>query len=75
MLASESSCPAAVELLVQRGADLQMVDSLGHDVLHYAKLSGSSEVQTALNTVFHRQLSESGKLMNANVMPINTIWL
>uniref|UniRef100_A0A673MXG4 Ankycorbin-like n=1 Tax=Sinocyclocheilus rhinocerous TaxID=307959 RepID=A0A673MXG4_9TELE len=66
MLASESSCPAAVELLVQRGADLQMVDSFGHDVLHYAKLSGSSEVRTALNTALHRQQSESGKLMNAN---------
>uniref|UniRef100_A0A671QMI3 Ankycorbin-like n=1 Tax=Sinocyclocheilus anshuiensis TaxID=1608454 RepID=A0A671QMI3_9TELE len=66
MLASESSCPAAVELLVQRGADLQMVDSLGHDVLHYAKLSGSSEVRTALNAALHRQQSESGKLMNAN---------
>ncbi|XP_051537650.1 ankycorbin isoform X2 [Myxocyprinus asiaticus] len=60
MLASESSCPAAVELLVQRGADLGMVDSLGHDVLHYAKLSGSSEVQTILNTALHRQQSESG---------------
>uniref|UniRef100_A0A672RKP4 Ankycorbin-like n=1 Tax=Sinocyclocheilus grahami TaxID=75366 RepID=A0A672RKP4_SINGR len=66
MLASESSCPAAVELLVRWGADLQMVDSLGHDVLHYAKLSGSSEVRTALNTALHRQQSESGKLMNAN---------
>ncbi|KAK2872601.1 hypothetical protein QQF64_017777 [Cirrhinus molitorella] len=61
MLASESSCPAAVELLVQRGADLQMVDSLGHDVLYYAKLSGSSEVRTALNTSLHRQQSESDK--------------
>uniref|UniRef100_A0A671QSL4 Ankycorbin-like n=1 Tax=Sinocyclocheilus anshuiensis TaxID=1608454 RepID=A0A671QSL4_9TELE len=61
MLASESSCPAAVELLVQRGADLQMVDSLGHDVLHYAKLSGSSEVRTALNAALHRQQSESDK--------------
>ncbi|XP_051733672.1 ankycorbin isoform X6 [Ctenopharyngodon idella] len=61
MLASESSCPAAVELLVQRGADLHMVDSLGHDVLHYAKLSGSSEVRTVLNTALQRQQSESDK--------------
>ncbi|XP_043077540.1 ankycorbin isoform X2 [Puntigrus tetrazona] len=61
MLASESSCPAAIELLVQRGTDLQMVDSLGHDVLHYAKLSGSNEVRTTLNTGLHRQQSESDK--------------
>lgn len=61
MLAGESSCLAAVELLVQRGADLHMVDSLGHDVLHYTKLSGSGDVQTALNTALHRQQSESDK--------------
>ncbi|XP_051956709.1 ankycorbin-like isoform X2 [Xyrauchen texanus] len=59
MLASESSCLAAIELLVQRGADLGMVDSLGQDVLHYAKLSGNSEVRTILNTALHRQQSES----------------
>ncbi|ROL47523.1 Ankycorbin, partial [Anabarilius grahami] len=64
MLASESSCPAAVELLVQRGADLHMVDSLGHDVLHYAKLSGSSEVRTVLNTALHRQQSESAGIIS-----------
>ncbi|XP_077088980.1 ankycorbin isoform X2 [Siphateles boraxobius] len=61
MMASESSCPAAVEFLVQRGADLHMVDSLGHDVLHYTKLSGSSEVRTILNNALHRQQSESDK--------------
>uniref|UniRef100_A0A8K9UKQ6 Retinoic acid induced 14 n=1 Tax=Oncorhynchus mykiss TaxID=8022 RepID=A0A8K9UKQ6_ONCMY len=42
MLASESSSMSVVEVLVQRGAVLQAVDSLGHDVLHYAKLSGLS---------------------------------
>ncbi|XP_051960178.1 ankycorbin-like isoform X2 [Xyrauchen texanus] len=61
MLASESSSFAAVELLVQRGADLHLVDSLGHDVLHYAKLSGSSEIQTILNAALHTQQSESDK--------------
>ncbi|XP_056124240.1 ankycorbin isoform X3 [Rhinichthys klamathensis goyatoka] len=66
MLASESSCPAAVEFLVQRGADLHMVDSLGHNVLHYAKLSGSSEVRTVLNNALHRQQSESGNFKNKN---------
>uniref|UniRef100_A0A671MA15 Ankycorbin-like n=1 Tax=Sinocyclocheilus anshuiensis TaxID=1608454 RepID=A0A671MA15_9TELE len=65
MLTSEGSCPAAVELLVQRGADLQMVDSLGHDVLYYAKLSGSSDVQTVLNMTLYRHQSESGKLISS----------
>uniref|UniRef100_A0A4W5MLL1 Retinoic acid induced 14 n=1 Tax=Hucho hucho TaxID=62062 RepID=A0A4W5MLL1_9TELE len=48
MLASESSSVSVVEVLVQRGAALQSVDSLGHDVLHYAKLSGSSEIRAVL---------------------------
>ncbi|XP_030625502.1 ankycorbin [Chanos chanos] len=61
MLASESSCAAAVEVLVERGADLHVVDSLGHDVLHYAKLSGSSEVRAVLNAALHRHQPESDK--------------
>ncbi|XP_036444446.1 ankycorbin isoform X3 [Colossoma macropomum] len=58
MLASESSCAPAVEVLVQRGADLLMVDSLGHDVLHYTKLSGSGEVRALITAALHRQQSE-----------------
>uniref|UniRef100_A0A8C2DJJ3 Retinoic acid induced 14 n=1 Tax=Cyprinus carpio TaxID=7962 RepID=A0A8C2DJJ3_CYPCA len=76
MLASESSCPAAVELLVQRGADLQMVDSLGHDVLHYAKLSGSSEVRTPLNThgqKLNEDRSSTPKKRKAPPPPISPI--
>uniref|UniRef100_A0A3B4BXI9 Retinoic acid induced 14 n=1 Tax=Pygocentrus nattereri TaxID=42514 RepID=A0A3B4BXI9_PYGNA len=60
MLASESSCAPAVEVLVQRGADLLMVDSLGHDVLHYTKLSGSGEVRALITAALHRQQSEPG---------------
>lgn len=60
MLASESSCATAVGVLVQGGADLHIVDSLGHDVLHYAKLSGSSEVRAIITTALHQQQSEPG---------------
>lgn len=60
MLASEANAVSAVELLVQRGADLSAVDSQGHDVGHYAKLPGSSEVRTALAAALNRQLI-SGK--------------
>ncbi|XP_036385988.1 ankycorbin isoform X2 [Megalops cyprinoides] len=62
MLASESSCVAAVEILVQRGADLKIVDSLGHDVLHYAKLSGSSEVRAVLTSALQRLSADSDKM-------------
>ncbi|KAF5903711.1 ankycorbin isoform X1, partial [Clarias magur] len=61
MLAGESSCMATVDLLVQRGADLHLLDSLGHDVLHYAKLSGSTEVCAVINTALQRHLAESDK--------------
>lgn len=60
MLASESNCGAVVDLLVHRGADLRLLDSLGHDVLHYAKLSGSTEVQAIITTAMQRHPSDSG---------------
>ncbi|XP_064163282.1 ankycorbin isoform X2 [Anguilla rostrata] len=59
MLASESSSAAAVEMLVQRGAGLLMVDSLGHDVLHYAKLSGSSQIKALLSSALQRLRKDS----------------
>uniref|UniRef100_A0A668A599 Retinoic acid induced 14 n=1 Tax=Myripristis murdjan TaxID=586833 RepID=A0A668A599_9TELE len=61
MLASESNSVPVVEILVRRGADLWAVDSQGHDVLYYAKLSGGSEVKTALNAALHRQ-QDSGEV-------------
>lgn len=48
MLASESNAASAVEVLIQRGADCSSLDSQGHDVGHYAKLSGSPEIKAAL---------------------------
>lgn len=53
MLASESNAASTVDVLIQRGADLSSLDSQGHDVGHYAKLSASPEIKTALN----RQIS------------------
>lgn len=57
MLASESKAVPVVEVLVHRGADLSAVDSQGHDVGHYAKLSGSSEVIAALTAGLNRHVS------------------
>lgn len=54
MLACESSAVAVVDILVHRGADLSAVDSQGHDVAHYAKVSGNSEVKTALTAALSR---------------------
>ncbi|XP_046723813.1 ankycorbin isoform X1 [Silurus meridionalis] len=59
MLASESSCVTCVDLLVHRGADLHLIDSLGHDVLHYAKLSGSADVRAIITAALQRHPAES----------------
>lgn len=57
MLAAESNAASVVEVLVQRGADLSAVDTEGHDVLHYAKVSGSSEAQAVLSAALNRHLA------------------
>ncbi|XP_029301032.1 LOW QUALITY PROTEIN: ankycorbin [Cottoperca gobio] len=53
MLATESNAVSVVEVLIQRGANLSAVDSQGHDVVHYAKLSGNSEIKTALTAALN----------------------
>lgn len=60
MLAAESNAVSVVDILVQRGADQSAVDSQGHDVLHYAKLSSNAEVKTALTAALskHQVLGE-----------------
>lgn len=60
MLATESNAVSVVEVLVQRGADLSAVDAEGHEVLHYAKVSGSSETKTALSAALNKH-QVSGK--------------
>jgi ankyrin repeat protein len=37
-----------VEALIKRGADLNLVDSLGHNALHYSKLSENAGIQSLL---------------------------
>lgn len=71
MLASEANAVSVVELLVQRGADLSAVDSQGHDVGHYAKLPGSTEVRAALAAALNRQLiSGESRVTQYNGAPL-----
>lgn len=60
MLAAESRCAAVVDLLTHRGAHLSVVDSLGYNILHYAKLSGSLEIQDLINSAFQWPHSKPG---------------
>ncbi|XP_018526022.1 ankycorbin isoform X2 [Lates calcarifer] len=61
MLASESNAVSVVDVLVHRGADLSAVDSQGHDIIHYAKLSGNSDIKTALTAALNKQQISDAK--------------
>ncbi|KAM9820155.1 ankycorbin [Neosynchiropus ocellatus] len=61
MLAAECGSVSVVDVLVQRGADLTALDSQGHDVLHFSKLSGNSEVNASLAVALNRQASSGTK--------------
>lgn len=37
-----------MEALIKKGADLTLVDSLGHNALHYSKLSENAGIQSLL---------------------------
>lgn len=37
-----------MEALIKKGADLNLVDSLGHNALHYSKLSENTAIQSLL---------------------------
>ncbi|XP_053700826.1 ankycorbin isoform X1 [Synchiropus splendidus] len=61
MLAAECGSVSVVDALVQRGADLTALDSQGHDVLHFSKLGGNSEVNASLTVALNRQASSGTK--------------
>lgn len=48
MLACEIGSSNIVEALITKGADLSLVDSLGHNALHYSKLSENAGIQSLL---------------------------
>lgn len=48
MLACETGSANTVEALIKKGADLNLVDSLGHNALYYSKLSENAGIQSLL---------------------------
>uniref|UniRef100_UPI00398E4A87 ankycorbin isoform X2 n=1 Tax=Pristiophorus japonicus TaxID=55135 RepID=UPI00398E4A87 len=54
MLACEHGSGNAVEILVKRGANLKLVDALGHDALHYYKLSGNADILSFLQATLKK---------------------
>ncbi|XP_060092072.1 ankycorbin isoform X2 [Heteronotia binoei] len=50
MLACEGGNLSIVEALVRKGADINLVDALGHNALHYSKVSENTGIQNLLQS-------------------------
>lgn len=50
MLGCEYGCKDAVEVLVKNGADLTLLDALGHDSSYYARIGDNLDVLNLLKT-------------------------
>lgn len=50
MLACEAGNLAITEILVRKGADVNLADALGHTALHYSKLTENRGIQNLLQS-------------------------
>lgn len=50
MLGCEYGCRDAVEVLVRNGADLTLLDALGHDSSYYARIGDNLDILNLLKT-------------------------
>lgn len=61
MLGCEYGCKDAVEVLLRNGADVSLVDALGHDCSYYARIGDSVEILALIKAA----LEESNKSTSA----------
>ncbi|XP_078283465.1 ankycorbin isoform X4 [Rhinoraja longicauda] len=66
MLACEHGSGNAVETLVKKGANLKLVDALGHDALHYYRLSGNADILHFLQAAL-KKVSEDPDMKSAQI--------
>lgn len=66
MLACEHGSGNAVETLVKMGANLKLVDALGHDALHYYRLSGNADILHFLQAAL-KKVSEDPDMKPAQI--------
>lgn len=64
MLGCEYGCKDAVEVLLKNGADVTLVDALGHDCFYYARIGDSAEILSLIKSAFE----ESSKGTSAFLM-------
>lgn len=50
MLGCEYGCKDAVEVLIKNGADVSLLDALGHDSSYYARIGDNLDILTLLKT-------------------------
>lgn len=50
MLGCEYGCRDAVEILIKNGADVSLLDALGHDSPYYARIGDNLDILTLLKT-------------------------
>ena len=50
MLGCEYGCKDAVEVLIKNGADVTLLDALGHDSSYYARIGDNLDILTLLKT-------------------------
>lgn len=59
ILACESSCKEAIEILLKTKADVSAVDLYGHDAYHYAKLSQKQDLITLVKQALETTMKGS----------------
>lgn len=50
MLGCEYGCKDAVEVLIKNGADVSLLDALGHDGSYYARIGDNLDILALLKT-------------------------
>ncbi len=64
ILACESSCKEAVEILLKTKADVSAVDIYGHDAYHYARLSQKQDLITLVQHALEKNTKGNMFLVN-----------
>ncbi|GCB62089.1 hypothetical protein scyTo_0014437 [Scyliorhinus torazame] len=62
MLACENDSVETVDVLVRSGANVSLVDALGHDAGHYSMVTGNTDILQLLHLAPHRSFWNSGRL-------------
>lgn len=61
MLACENNSVETVNVLVRSGANVSLVDALGHDAVHYSMVTGNPEILQLLHAALHRNYWNNGR--------------